>query len=403
MNGQATFKKLILFSENLLGPNLLEKIFLYLGGLFIFCTPAFAGPTHNIKVSTDATGARPVEVMLLIDRIYDVDLSSSTYRVEAEIILDWKDPALVKRLRRQHQETTFTSAKLDKIFDSTWHPEFIISNETKPRITDFRTLKIFDDGTVEIFEKFIAQIAFEADIHEYPFGDLDLTLDISAFTHEIHEMVLKPTSFEIGHTQEKEQVIRGPWYLKNKYVVESRDHRLSSHTSIFSHNKFHFILQHDYMDAVQKMLLPIAAVLIFSTFLNYFLTLKFSPNADWRIGGQITLFLSILALKFSLSGQIPATHYLKFVDELFLIATLGVGLNLIMSIVIQKLYVENPDGCASRIESIYKFSQPLILVALLCWTIYSTFHVRTSPSSNHCQNNSVACINVPLPKRDIRK
>ena len=381
----------------------MKKLVLYLGGLFIFCASAFAGPTHHNKLGADKSDARPVEVMLLIDRIYNVDLSNSTYRVEAEIILDWQDPALVERLKKQYQETTFTGSKLDKILYDTWHPKFIISNETMPRITDFQTLKIFDDGTVEVFEKFVAKIAFDADIHEYPFGDLDLTLDISAFTHEVHEMVFKPTSFEFGHGQEEEQVVKGPWLLKDKYVVESQDHRLSSHTSVFSHNKFHFILQHNYMDPAQKMLLPLAVVLVFSTVLNYFLTLKFSPNADWRIGGQITLFLTILAVRFSLSGQIPITHYLKFVDELFLITTLVIGLNLIMSIVIQKLYVENPNGCASSVESIYKFSQPLILVALLCWSIYSTFYARTISSTYHCQDNGAACVNVPIPKRDIRK
>ena len=381
----------------------MKKLFLYLGGLFIFCASAFASPTHQNKLNGGTSNARPIEVMLLIDRIYDVDLTNSTYQVEAEIILDWKDPALVERLKKQYQETTFTGLKLDKILFDIWHPEFIISNETAPRITDFRTLKIFDDGTVEVFEKFIAKIAFEADIHEYPFGDLDLTLDISAFTHEFHEMVLKPISFQIGHGQEKEEVIKGPWLLKNKYVIESIDHRLSSHTAIFSHNKFHFILQHDYMDPAQKMLLPIAAVLVFSTFLNYFLTLKFSPNADWRVGGQITLFLTILAVKFSLAGQIPVTHYLKFVDELFLIATLVVGLNLMMSIIIQKLYVENPNGCASSVETIYKFSQPVFLVVLLYWAIYSTFYARTISTTYHCQDNSAACVNVPIPMRDIRK
>ena len=107
----------------------MTKLVLCLGGLFIFCASAFAGPNHHNKLGADKSDARPVEVMLLIDRIYNVDLSNSTYRVEAEIILDWQDPALVERLKKQYQETTFTGSKLDKILYDTWHPEFIISNE----------------------------------------------------------------------------------------------------------------------------------------------------------------------------------------------------------------------------------------------------------------------------------
>ena len=380
----------------------MKKLFIILGSIFVFCTPTFSGQTQQNDLNSTYNEARPIEVMLLIDRLYDIDLSNSTYRMEAEIILDWKDPELVKKIKEKHQEVTFTGAKLKKILADAWHPEFIIANEVSPRTTDFQTLKIFDDGTLEVFEKFITKVAFDADIREYPFGDIDLTLDISAFTHEFNEMVLKPTFFEIGHGRENEQVIKGPWYLKDKYVTESRDHRLSSHSAVFSHNKFHFILQHDFMDSVQKIILPIAAVLIFSTFLNYFLSLQFKSNAEWRIGGQITLVLTILALKFSLTGQIPVTHYLNFVDELFLIAIMVVGLNLIMGIVIHNLYLRRPAGRASRIELGYKIIQPFLLITLLALAVYSTFLAGSPDKFNRCQKGNAACVNLPMPEKKVQ-
>ena len=128
--------------------------------------------------------------MLLMDKIYDINLSTNTCDVETEIILSWNDPKLVDAVKCDYGETTITKDKLKDFFYKNWHSEFIISNELSPRTTDFQTLKVYDDGSLEIFEEFIIKVAIDADINEYPFGTLDLVLDISAFTHEAHEMHL---------------------------------------------------------------------------------------------------------------------------------------------------------------------------------------------------------------------
>ena len=157
-------------------------------------------------------------------------------------------------------------------------------------------------------------------------------------------MHLEPIYFELGHGYKNEEVIKGPWTLSNKYFEVKDDHRLSTHEAIFSHNKFHFVLKHDFIDSLQKIILPIGAVILFSSFINFFASLKFGPNADWRIGGQLTLILTIFALKFSIADQIPVTHYLNFIDELFLIAIIVVGLNLLSGVFINNMYQQKPTG-----------------------------------------------------------
>ena len=345
------------------------------------CTAGFAASGSNSSSSSNYKDAKhQVDVMLLMDKIYNINLSSSTYDIEAEIILKWTDHASVKYVKENFKEATLTGDKFNEVMENIWHPEFVVSNELTPRTTDFKTLKVYDDGTLEVFEKFITQIAIDADIHEYPFGDLDLTLDISAFTHEADDMSLKPIYFELGHGHANEQVVKGPWQLKNKYVKVEVDERLSSHESLFSHNKFHFVLTHDFMDSLQKVIFPIAAVMLFSTFMNFFASLKFGPNADWRIGGQITLILTLFALKFSLADEIPVTHYLNFIDELFIIATIVVGLNLLTSVVINDMYQRKPDGAAATFELSYKIAQPIIMVLMLVWAVYSIFFAFEPPS-----------------------
>ena len=348
--------------------------------LFGFNSALAASSATNTSSSTLGKEKHKVDVMLLMDKIFNINLSTSSYDIEAEIILKWVDHQAVKTIKNKFPEHTLTGDRFHKAMETIWHPEFVVSNELMPRITDFKTLKVYDDGTLEVFEKFVSQIAIDADIHEYPFGEIDLTLDISAFTHEANEMVLNPVYFEIGHGDENEQVVKGPWQLANKYVKQEIDQRLSSHEALFSHNKFHFVLTHDFMDSLQKVIFPIGAVMLFSTFMNFFASLKFGPNADWRIGGQITLILTLFALKFSLADEIPVTHYLNFIDELFIIATIVVGLNLLTSVVINNMYQRNPDGAAASFELTYKVLQPIIMIAMLMWAVYSIFFGFEPPS-----------------------
>ena len=41
---------------------------------------------------------------------------------------------------------------------------------------------------------------------------------------------------------------------------------------------------------------------------------EINDYADMRIGGQLTLLLTVFALKFSLGEDIPTTHYLNLID-----------------------------------------------------------------------------------------
>ena len=152
----------------------MRAIFFSMSFLFLIMGSVHAGSAKSSGTMKSSHDQKQVEVMLLMDKIYDINLSTSAYNVEAEIILSWNDPKLVDIVKRDYGETTITKDKLKDFFNKNWHPEFVVSNELSPRTTDFQTLKVYDDGTLEIFEKFITKIAIDADIHEYPFGTLDL-------------------------------------------------------------------------------------------------------------------------------------------------------------------------------------------------------------------------------------
>ena len=120
---------------------MLRAICFAISFLFLIMGSVHAGSAKSSGTMKSFHDQQQVEVMLLMDKIYDINLSTSTYNVEAEIILSWNDPKLVDAVKRDYGETTITKDKLKDFFYKNWHPEFVVSNELSPRTTDFQPLR----------------------------------------------------------------------------------------------------------------------------------------------------------------------------------------------------------------------------------------------------------------------
>ena len=346
--------------------------------LFSSNVMASSDTSHSGKVKYKETqealkfdkGAKHVEVFTVIDRIYNIDISAGTFMIEAEILLKWRNASDLQNLKKQFSEHTITGHKLDKALDKLWHPEFVVKSETVRRETLFRTLHLNPDGSLELFEKFETTLPVNTEIRQYPFGTLKLNLDIVAFTHDAKEMTFDPVYFEIGHKEQEEPVLVGNWKLLDSFVDKKISHRLSSTDQIYSQNGFHFIIEHEFLDSLQKIFFPIGCIILISLFLNLFSSMRFKDNISIRIYGQLYLLLTFFALKFTLADEIPTTHYINLVDLLFIIGTAVIVLNLFSSIILSERYLEEKAG-TRRLEIILDKSAPaLTFVALFASFIY---------------------------------
>ena len=80
---------------------------------------------------------------------------------------------------------------------------------------------------------------------------------------------------------------------------------------------------------------------------------------NWRVGGQLTLFLTVPALKFSLGEALPSTHYLNFTDGLFIWATFVVTFNLMIGIISHYKMAEEGGNTNRGLEKIARTASPL--------------------------------------------
>ncbi len=90
--------------------------------------------------------------------------------------------------------------------------------------------------------------------------------------------------------------------------------------------------------------------------------------------GQLTLLLTVFALKFTLGDQVPHTHYLNLVDLLFLIGTSVVFLNFFASVVMGELYLRRgSNNRIVRIETIIDRLIPSLTILLIAAAFFSVF------------------------------
>ena len=329
---------------------------------------------HEKFIGNHPEKGQVVEVSYLVDEIRDIDLTKGHFTTTAEMLLKWKP---TYDINNHDEDVVLIGDHLHDFLEKNWHPEFVINNEENPRETLYKKLTIFKDGTYQLIEKFNSEITIHTQMLKYPFGNLDLHLDVAAFTHHAGEMILKPVKFEFGHTDNKSDVIKGSWTLVDDYFKSKLKPMLGGGEKLYSNIIFHFVIVHDFMDSVQKIFFPLFLVMIVSMCMNVFCSLQFGANADWRIGGQMTLVLTIVAIKFSLASELPITHGISLVDKLFILATAIASLNLIGSVFINDFF-QRKKSYALTIENTFNYVSPIMFSIMIFFTWYTTFMVGTN-------------------------
>ena len=160
--------------------------------LFVLNSAISASKNENKKKldKSEIKTEHLVSAKILYDEIYDINISEGHYRASVELLLIWKDPKTEEFLNKFGDEIIH-GKKLDDYLKTIWYPEFFVSNAEKPRTLHYKTLDVYK-GKFELFERFDVDLSIDAEMPRYPFGDLDLFLDIASFSGNKDKMVFYP-------------------------------------------------------------------------------------------------------------------------------------------------------------------------------------------------------------------
>jgi len=342
--------------------------------------PASANELENgsqgkaVNHETAQANGFPVRVDLIIDEVSDISISHGRFQIVAELLLSWtgNNAGLVDASGSR----TLVGDTIETFFAESFNPSVFIANAESPREVIARSLTLFPDGRVELFEKFAVSLGFETNIPAYPFGDLDLHLELQSANHALPELDFKPRHFEFGHEDIDHSIVKGNWYLLGKSSevasTKSLSHGGKSHFSVAI---FHIKVAHDFFDVAQKILIPLLSILLLSMFINRYIVIYATEtggdNGNWRVGGQLTLLLTLFALKFSLGDDIPATHYLTMVDALFVAVGFIVVVVLMWGIYVIYLFQSGNVELGHKFE--HKSNSVFFFAALILMVWVSSF------------------------------
>ena len=377
------------FKEKLMYWNELGKKILFCILLIILVSPSIGyaktestNNEHKHKTNVTSGEITPehlVESLVLFDEIYDINISEGHYRVSAELMMTWE--ADTTQFLSEFGDKIIHGEKLDVFLDKIWHPEFIIASAENPRTTHYKTLDVVDDK-YELFERFEADLSVDAIMPRYPFGELDLFMEMAAFSGSQSLMRWKPVNISIGHHDAHHVVVKGNWEVKSTGLEEvTRSSLNHGGKERFSYLISHVNVAHDAVTAVQKILLPLSSIILLSLVVNHLISAtsladkknrKLSEDYGINVGVQITLFLVIPALKFSLASDMPSTHYLNFTDGLFILATLIVAMNLILGIISLSLAVNGNVQKSVNLESYSKIGSPIMMLMGFALVLFLT-------------------------------
>ena len=333
------------------------------------CQPSFAevrSPEESL--SSAVASENVVDVQLVIDELHHIDVSAGNFKIVAESLLSWQaDPSWREHIQQIREPQFFYGHLLEDLQKKIWVPEFVLANAEAKRETMVRTLLVHPNLRVELYEKFDAVLAMDTELPGYPFEDLDITIDMQAINGSVQELRLRPVALALGHAGVEHSVIHGNWSAREFFFAETRIPSLNfGGSKEFSEARFHVTVQHDYIDVAQKIFIPLMAITILSIVISSFCSLTLlNAGQNARIVGQLTLILTTIALKFSLSNELPRTHYVTFLDLLFLSVTSVVTINLLTSMYINHLFTQGNHESAIQLQIRSDWILPILAIVLI--------------------------------------
>lgn len=342
--------------------------------LLVFITePISASLAQPIKAAAQLNESpnpsRPtrVDVNFFIDDISDIDLNAGNYKITGQMIQEWKDPRLAftpdPKFPNRTQDFNAEAAK--ELLKKIWEPVFEISNEDGERKTGVFSINIWPDGRIRTYEKFDSIASFNGDLHMYPYGAVNLDLVVTGFLQNRNEMIYRLRRFEFQKRNKPNEFIHGYWKFVKMNAQERAVNRSDDRSINYSQIHFQVKLEHEsFQSGTLLIFIPLLAVFLTSSALLWIDPGVTASYSSPRLGGTVTLILTTIALKFSLSKQLPSVEYLTLADLLVMVTIGMLVVSLLSSCFYIWLYAEKSRELATRFNKAARIIYPILFVSV---------------------------------------
>jgi hypothetical protein len=241
----------------------------------------FFSITSILFAQTEQQGQQKVLISLSLADIEHIDTKSQTFDAEFYLWLKWKEGRSGKNIEYMNA-------------------------------TDFKN--IFYDEWADSLQRVSAKVrgTFKSrfDVGKYPFDKQILKIRISDYDWNFDSLMYEVETSKIGISKE---IFNDEWEIKLIGATANKEYISEDNFSVF---EFVIEIQRKSFSVFIKIIIPLFIIMVIA-FLNLFVP---KDQIESGIGLGISSLLSIIALHFSISSQLPEVNYATKVDILFIVS-----------------------------------------------------------------------------------
>ncbi len=250
----------------------------------------------------------PVQVVLQVINLSDINEVAQRFRVVAYLRAGWKDPRLAFTPKAAWE--TFRVYRPDEV----WTPHFDFANGVTPHSASDVTLRVFPDGTVKYYERSSAELSNSFHLRRFPFDRQRLEILIHPSISETG-LVNFAGAGDGGPSISVEQRVYSSlaeWAIVG--IGASAEQIPAFGADTISQMRFTIEIQRKYSFYLWKIFLPLLLMVILSWTVFWIDTSELSS----QVTISVTTILTVIAFAFAISNSLPKVPYLTFIDVFFL-------------------------------------------------------------------------------------
>lgn len=340
---------------------MLKEILLF---ITIFTFTSFLQASDLTSPPDTSEGPVIVSVTMKLLDINEIEGASQSFNANVFFELEWVD----KRLA--HDGKSERKVKLDDI----WHPNMEFANETFLRRTFPRIAYISPEGKVTFFQRMVGDFSQALVLNEFPFDvqTIELVLVAVDMIHGNY-MQIKPLHDEAGYIGDSFSlpdwdIVRHSFSAIPYKPISTAVGSPAVSFKVIVNRKLGYYWLH--------IIIPLIFIVIMS------MTIFWIPphQQGVQVGISTTSMLTLIAYKFSISGNIPAVSYLTRLDIFILVSTVLVFFALIHSIVTAQMVDKGMEKLALKMDWVNRFLFPAVF-------IYTVLYILIVPRDEFDQAN----------------
>lgn len=286
----------------------------------IFLVTLFIYPSVSFS-QTEQPGQQKVLISLMLNDLDRIDTKAETFEAEFYLWLKWKAGRSGKNIEYMN------TIDYKNIFYDEWA-----------------------DSLQRVSAKVRGTFKSRFNVEKYPFDKQILKIRISDYDWNFDSLMYEVETSKIGISKD---IFDGEWDIKLLGATATKEFISEDYFSVF---EFAVEIQRKSFSVFIKIIIPLFIIMAIA-FLNLFI-----PRSQIEAGAglAISTLLTIIALHFSISSQLPEVNYPTKVDILFIVSYFFNFLLIIWVVAGYNMHITEKKNLISRINKLVKPILPLL-------------------------------------------